>query len=919
MAKIGSWDFTSTTPTKDRMGLWADLELMSGSNPIPTAGAPHLAAGDGLCLAQGQWARARGFRGGPIRDKTLVVWLELTSLAPRTAGAPISIDAQGVDEFDAITFGERRDLSWAGGSSRFRRTAPHAPDQPAETQAGTVLQLAATYTSTGNGANRSRIYRNGALIFSSDQGPQATWAPNAAELLFGPRHTQGNNPIGFMNARLIAAEVHDVALSAAQVGELAPPQPLGSVVEAVGGLRQTLIANGLGPTDQAVLQLDTFRRDVQAGKPTAWANLTAGAAATAAFMDSALTDRAPTAPFWAVADAASATLGDLDALSSEAQRAHADAGVALTPVAEIQLREARALSSQWSDRVAQRAAQVRGGGFYRAVSAYATALTSMQHTGTAVAALSTIMSVTPVVPVSIPENLLSGDQPTFALLIGVTDYTRFDLSADKRPGTSDLQGCLDDVVSFATLARAMGVCDEDMVVLTTPKLNANAFPGIAPGWTPHPTTTMVDAFFDYADHSNVRGALQWLADKLQSTPGSRGLLYFSGHSAWITRDGASAPALCPSDATVGVGGDVHHAITYDEVMATFAGLPDDQPLNLVLDTCLEEGSTRTLTQTGTPPADYRFALRPRDVLLAASQMGEPAFSSVFDGRWHGAFTWALATVLGQRPVSMSANGRFFELSYAALLRRIGRFLDELGVSQQPALWSAQTAGAQPVAPRGEWPVFGYPTWQVQARLMPSRAKAEVTGGAAGWGYRIKDSAGAGIGWLIVTRAWTSEVPTTQIGNQTFTNGRDHWFLDSGSFPTGAFALEKLFEPKCNAEGEVINVNTLEVSVPTLPAPSSATFMTSSKTFNVGTGASGLSMSGTGFRIYTLSGSTQTDVGYIAPGSGQLDWHQLKPGSGSGVAALAPGAQSGRLYFAPVTDLSTITGAEGWTVVDVQGS
>lgn len=54
---------------------------------------------------------------------------------------------------------------------------------------------------------------------SYEQGPLARWVAGNVEVLFGPRHTLGSEKRGFLNATILGAEIHNVALTADQLRE----------------------------------------------------------------------------------------------------------------------------------------------------------------------------------------------------------------------------------------------------------------------------------------------------------------------------------------------------------------------------------------------------------------------------------------------------------------------------------------------------------------------------------------------------------------------------------------------------------------------------------------------------------------------------------------------------------------------------
>lgn len=132
---------------------------------------------------------------------------------------------------------------------------------------------------------------------------------------------------------------------------------------------------------------------------------------------------------------------------------------------------------------------------------------------------------------------------TFALIIGVQDYSQLDRSLRQPQGTSDLRGAGNDVSSMAMLVRMMDVPARNIRVLTNPLSRPNDFDSVAEGRDPVQSMNMTDASYGYATKQGILDGFRWLADNLQAD-GSQGIIYFSGHSI-VTRGGH--PALCPAD------------------------------------------------------------------------------------------------------------------------------------------------------------------------------------------------------------------------------------------------------------------------------------------------------------------------------------------------------------------------------------
>lgn len=95
------------------------------------------------------------------------------------------------------------------------------------------------------------------------------------------------------------------------------------------------------------------------------------------------------------------------------------------------------------------------------------------------------------------------------------------------------------------------------------------------------------------------------------------------------------------------------------------------------------------------PAAQPIALRPCDVVLAASAPGHPAEEIEVDGKWHGAFTWALHQVL-DRWASTGPHGALVPVSPALLHHQASLVLQGLGFGQRPTLTGPDAACAAPL-------------------------------------------------------------------------------------------------------------------------------------------------------------------------------------------------------------------------------
>lgn len=453
---------------------------------------------------------------------------------------------------------------------------------------------------------------------------------------------------------------------------------------------------------------------------------------------------------------------------------------------------------------------------------------------------------------------------TYALIIGISDYSYLDLSSGHQPGQNNLTGAINDLHSMAMLVRMMDVPAENIRVLSNPLTNANDFAAVAVGRDPVQNMNMAQASFGAATQQGILEGLKWLASKLQKN-GSQGVVYYSGHSV-VTESGH--PALCPADVRLDpsaahavpddsfnryvarasllsaidevTGGDATKIHAFLEAFATdpelmdnprkgivavaeslgqeipkggvtrmmkylgnmgegigstgwareknakdamkwamqleyspaqihsvlhadpftdgdslqglisfnkafyqmMRDVPEESRVSIVLETCLKESPDRTLLSelyndhTGLPLAHGNMAL------LSSCAMGQASKRAVFDNRWHGAFTWALVTVLSQLPVKVYKDGRSFDITTDALVGRISDLLELVGNEQRPFNSSQAFCG--------QWEFLGGLAGTPESVLEPVQLQEEIDAGGEGHIYEL-ESAGLVVGWMLRTK------------------------------------------------------------------------------------------------------------------------------------------------------------------------
>lgn len=344
----------------------------------------------------------------------------------------------------------------------------------------------------------------------------------------------------------------------------------------------------------------------------------------------------------------------------------------------------------------------------------------------------------------------------FAVLIGINDYSTYDVSAGAPPGTHDLQGALNDVLLMHRQCLRLGYDPNRIVICTHPKMDPLSL-GLP------------------ANASNVRGAskaelqevFSVLGTQVGPTGGALGLIYYGGHGA---TDADGHLVLCPSDTAL-VAGALVNTIDTAEVQKH---LPTG--VDVVLD-CCHAGAGRNLTPGATPgSAETRF--RPRDSLLAAAAPDQVAEERVLGGRWHGAFTFVLSVLLEQWDPDLDGARPWVAVTHETLRARSQAMLRALDLAQVPVY-----SGPPNV-------VFGMvPGAEATSANAETRSMQIWAGDDAGYKYFQVNANNVQIGWFVTLGANcpTSSLPTAW--RSTFQAGNEYWAWKAGqsAFP-GSFTL-----------------------------------------------------------------------------------------------------------------------------------
>src|ERR1044072_5828573 len=208
---VGQWTFGDAAGTEST-GYWASFGLR---------GSAAIANGQlAVSCTTTAWARADGYTGPVITDKTLVARVQLDDLGA-IAGSPLAL-RDSSENLDAIVYGEPLPNRWLPGSDFFRRTADFSASAT-DTASGpqTMRQIAISYQATGSGNQLITGCLDGVQIGQyAVNNTQAFSTSSGATALFGPRHLSGGNPVGALNAHIDEARLYNRALPCSQLAGL---------------------------------------------------------------------------------------------------------------------------------------------------------------------------------------------------------------------------------------------------------------------------------------------------------------------------------------------------------------------------------------------------------------------------------------------------------------------------------------------------------------------------------------------------------------------------------------------------------------------------------------------------------------------------------------------------------------------------
>ena len=145
-----------------------------------------------------------------------------TNLTQR-GGTALTIDANGIDRFDGVIFGEIEPEVWMAGSNGFTRTQQNQADWSKETAGpDTFVQIAIAYH-----GRDVIIYRNGQQYVQYTMAGAPYAFGSQSIVMFGPRHlhSQTDHFVG----RILDARIYAESLDQATSAAMEPGKPTGEV------------------------------------------------------------------------------------------------------------------------------------------------------------------------------------------------------------------------------------------------------------------------------------------------------------------------------------------------------------------------------------------------------------------------------------------------------------------------------------------------------------------------------------------------------------------------------------------------------------------------------------------------------------------------------------------------------------------
>lgn len=267
---------------------------------------------------------------------------------------------------------------------------------------------------------------------------------------------------------------------------------------------------------------------------------------------------------------------------------------------------------------------------------------------------------------------------TYAVIVGIDDYSVYDRSASQAAGTSDLSGAVNDALEWARLCQALGVRSEDIRLHLNPTVESSRLARVVGRGQPMTQRA--------ATRAKVLGSVGWLRERLARSPASRGLLVFAGHGD-LADDGSLV--LCAADTRLGKRGELLDALSFADLETAVAATGRLVNLTAIIDACHAAGSGEAA------PSDRPRVLRRRRAAVVARehdsfpvfracQPQQTTYEMQVGAQGRGAFSWSLLRVVQRWGLTPGAAGLpSVTLSHRDAAMRTAALLQALGLEQTP--------------------------------------------------------------------------------------------------------------------------------------------------------------------------------------------------------------------------------------------
>lgn len=254
-----------------------------------------------------------------------------------------------------------------------------------------------------------------------------------------------------------------------------------------------------------------------------------------------------------------------------------------------------------------------------------------------------------------------------AVLVGVDEYDDSTIP--------NLKGALNDVRRwYATLTNHLGLLPQNILVVTSPVMTA-ADLGVTGAAAPT---------FVKADYQGMVQGIDYLGARMAADKDC--IFTFSGHGATSaeasqgSKEQGQGLALAPSGTNYFVDGEIAGLVSFDNVQNWLNKHTENGELTVFIDACYSKAQSggRGL---GAPPNGKQPEIFSR--LFTACQQWETAHEMSIAGRWYGAFTWAITSLIDRWARVPKDTVFYLDASHNDLAFRTRELLDVLGVPQIP--------------------------------------------------------------------------------------------------------------------------------------------------------------------------------------------------------------------------------------------